>query len=125
MSLPGRIGCSMGFIKYNMLQRLCCVTSDPQVHGYHPSPEASYVSEGHHRSHHLYLDPGRGSGAPSLLLLHHPSYAPQDPLLRGLAPHVRRLIHVRVFCWWVAVLSLFVRRFDTSFVPLSYAGITS
>lgn len=80
-----------------MLQRLCCLTSALQVHGHHPSPEASYVSEGHHRSHHLYLDPGRGSGAPSLLLLHHPSYAPQDPLLCGLAPHVRRPVRVRVF----------------------------
>lgn len=73
------------------------MTSNPQVHGHHPSPEASYVSEGHHRSHRLYLDPGRGSGAPSLLLLYHPSFAPQDPLLRGLAPDVRRPVCVRVF----------------------------
>lgn len=73
------------------------MTSNKQVHGHHPSPEASYVSEGHHRSHRLYLDPGRGSGAPSLLLLYHPSFAPQDPLLRGLAPDVRRPVRVRVF----------------------------
>ena len=63
------------------------LTSDLQVHGHHPSPEASSVSEGHHRSHRLYLESGRGSGLPSLLLLYNQNSAPQDPLLRGLAPH--------------------------------------
>lgn len=73
------------------------MTSDPQVRRHHSSPKASYVRQGHHGGHHLHLEPGRGSGAPSLLLLHHQSHAPQDPLLRGLAPHVQRPLHVRIF----------------------------
>ena len=71
------------------------VTSDLQVHGHHPSSEASSVSEGHSGSHRLHLESGRGSGFPSLLLLHHQSAAPQNPLLRVLAPHGLRPLHVR------------------------------
>lgn len=71
------------------------LTSDLQVHGHHPSAEAPPVGEGHHRGHRLYLESGRGSGLPSLLLLHHPCSASQDRLLRGLAAQCRRLLHVR------------------------------
>lgn len=102
-----------------MLVRLCFVTSNLQVHGHHPSPEASYVSKGHHRSHRLYLDPGRGSGAPALLLLRHPSFAPQDPLLCGLAPNVRRPVRVRVLHFYFDVQHSPVCHFYASFVPVS------
>lgn len=72
------------------------LSSDLQVHGHHPSVEAPPVGQGHHGSHYLHLEFSSGSGLPSLLLLHHPRFAPQDPLLRGLASQGRWLLHVSV-----------------------------
>lgn len=84
--------CMMTFIDYDTVSDVG--TSDLQVHCHHPPPEASSVSEGHCGSYHVHLESGCRSRLPSLLLLQGPGLAPQDAVLRGVAPNGRGRLHV-------------------------------